>query len=1082
MKWSISVVMVLTFVPDIASAQALEEITVTARKTAESLQEVPLAITAISTEEIERLGIKDLNQIAQQDTSVQFDEGFTPSDTRVTIRGLSPTRGRPNVATLVDGIDVGSEAVSNPGGSVLVNPRLLDVERIEIVKGPQSALYGRSAFAGAIQYVTKDPGETLGGSVSVDANNQEDKQIRGSVSVPLTETLGMLVNGYAWDNVGYYDNSVTGKPLGGGTGVGGSLTFKFEPTDTLGFKWRTEYTDDETAPPAQVGLNAFNSWLDAGSQGNLDGLLGADNPFNGGSNLAPNSSNCFTAPGQPGPGPLANPGCSTAQQLNSYFDLNFEPPYSDSTPGFTPDLAQYDPNDVFDFNQYNKQIVNAFKGKVPGADQVTATVNPNYQWGPGAADPRNAVDYEGIDKEVFRTSLVAIWGVTDAIELSSYSAYTDADVSTQQDLGRYWEDNCTANPDLLDAAYRADLEAQGLSFDDLRAYSPCDATLGGDNVNDAKGAFTQDDENNTKQISQEFRLSWQATESLNFTTGLLYWSEDVTVKDRNSTLVTGGPGCFVFQNDFITGPNYGDASQIPASAGFLDLNALQDQCGNSEVAAAYWAEETWLARAGDARTVQERETEHWSWYGSMDVDITEKFSVRLEARYTKEDNDVTAPVMTPCLSGAPANDPSNPDSCTTGGAPDRDTAGAGGQATGPSTVVLCGQTGRCDTLGLANTAVDDGGSFWYAGNNTNSPLAGNFDGASWWPWGFAPMTSFQAQPPTRKDNYWTPRATLEYFWSDEVMTYFSWARGVKPGGYSLLTIGAFGLDPNLDGIYDEAEFEPEILDVWEIGAKTTLFDGRVRLNGAVYYQDFKDKQISLQKIIGNTTGVVTENIDGSRINGLEVDATWQANDNWRFQLGYTYLDSEYTDYTTITNSATTILKAAAGPSTSDCSTVAVVPGSDPASPRYGCEVSFNGNSLERTPQHAVLFNLNYTNALGDTGFEWYSEADYNYQSSRYLEQYNIAELQAYSLTNFRIGLLADNWDVQFYINNVFDEDAVLNAGPTVGIPNAQFVLGVATPPDVTAVIAGPNLPQDLYANLPNPRLFGVRVNARFGGD
>ena len=67
-------------------------------------------------------------------------------------------------------------------------------------------------------------------------------------------------------------------------------------------------------------------------------------------------------------------------------------------------------------------------------------------------------------------------------------------------------------------------------------------------------------------------------------------------------------------------------------------------------------------------------------------------------------------------------------------------------------------------------------------------------------------------------------------------------------------------------------------------------------------------------------------------------------------------------------------------------------------------------------------------------------------------------------------------------DNVFDEDAVLNAGPTVGIPNAQFVLGVATPPDVTAVIAGPNLPQDLYANLPNPRLFGVRVNARFGGD
>jgi outer membrane receptor protein involved in Fe transport len=194
-------------------------LTVTARKTAESLQEVPLSITAIGAEEIDRLGINNLNQIAQQDTSVQFDEGFTPSDTRVTIRGLSPTRGRPNVATLVDGIDVGSEAVSNPGGSVLVNPRLLDVERIEIEKGPQSALYGGSAFAGAIQYVTKDPAETLGSSVFADANNEEDKQIRGSVSVPLTDTLGMLINGYAWDSEGYYDNSVTGSPLGGGTGA-----------------------------------------------------------------------------------------------------------------------------------------------------------------------------------------------------------------------------------------------------------------------------------------------------------------------------------------------------------------------------------------------------------------------------------------------------------------------------------------------------------------------------------------------------------------------------------------------------------------------------------------------------------------------------------------------------------------------------------------------------------------------------------------------------------------------------------------------------------------------------------------------
>ena len=169
-----------------ALAQQLEEITVTARKTTESLQEVPLAITAIGSEEIDRLGLTGLSDITQQDTSVQFDEGFTPSDTRITIRGLSPTRGRPNAATLVDGIDVTSEAVSNAGGSLLINPRLIDIERIEIVKGPQSALYGRSAFGGALQYVTKDPADVLSGGVFVEANTEDAQEIRGNVSIPIT--------------------------------------------------------------------------------------------------------------------------------------------------------------------------------------------------------------------------------------------------------------------------------------------------------------------------------------------------------------------------------------------------------------------------------------------------------------------------------------------------------------------------------------------------------------------------------------------------------------------------------------------------------------------------------------------------------------------------------------------------------------------------------------------------------------------------------------------------------------------------------------------------------------------------------
>ena len=134
-------------------AQSIEEITVTTRRKTESLQDVPLAITVIGAEEIERQGINSLKDIANLDPSVGFDTSYGPADTRVAIRGLSNTRGRSNVAFLIDGIDVTTENVIAAGSGLLANQRLLsDVERIEIVKGPQSALFGRAAFAGAISY------------------------------------------------------------------------------------------------------------------------------------------------------------------------------------------------------------------------------------------------------------------------------------------------------------------------------------------------------------------------------------------------------------------------------------------------------------------------------------------------------------------------------------------------------------------------------------------------------------------------------------------------------------------------------------------------------------------------------------------------------------------------------------------------------------------------------------------------------------------------------------------------------------------------------------------------------------------
>ncbi len=142
----------LLMVPEVALAQqtALEEIVVTARKREESLQDVPLSITAFSADFIEKNGIRSIDDVAKLTPSLVFETAFVPQDTRPVIRGLSATRGRQPIGVLLDGIDVSSESLLTGGGGIGVNLRLVDVERIEVVKGPQSALYGRVAFGGAI--------------------------------------------------------------------------------------------------------------------------------------------------------------------------------------------------------------------------------------------------------------------------------------------------------------------------------------------------------------------------------------------------------------------------------------------------------------------------------------------------------------------------------------------------------------------------------------------------------------------------------------------------------------------------------------------------------------------------------------------------------------------------------------------------------------------------------------------------------------------------------------------------------------------------------------------------------------------
>jgi len=123
-------------------AEEMDTIVVSARRLEENLQEIPLAVSVIDERRIGIEAIRDLDDVATLIPSLQFDQGFWPNDTRISIRGLFARAGRPSAAILVDGIDMGTEQLESAGGSALLNERLLDVQRVEVIWGS----YGHPAM------------------------------------------------------------------------------------------------------------------------------------------------------------------------------------------------------------------------------------------------------------------------------------------------------------------------------------------------------------------------------------------------------------------------------------------------------------------------------------------------------------------------------------------------------------------------------------------------------------------------------------------------------------------------------------------------------------------------------------------------------------------------------------------------------------------------------------------------------------------------------------------------------------------------------------------------------------------------
>ncbi|MEL7028875.1 MAG: TonB-dependent receptor, partial [Pseudomonadota bacterium] len=227
----------------VAAAQTLtDEIIVTARKREENLQDVPISVTALTSQALQQQGITSIREVAELIPGLTFQESFGRRDDRPGLRGLTSI-GDPSFG-VESGVSIFIDGVYIAGDSSTFGLR--DIERVEVVRGPQSALYGRNSYAGAINFVTKAPGDEFAGTVTGRAARYGEFEASATVSGPLVPGLKGSLYGRYYTYDGQYTNSFNDSDDVGDEetiSIAGALFA--DPNDRVSLRARVAYSEDD---------------------------------------------------------------------------------------------------------------------------------------------------------------------------------------------------------------------------------------------------------------------------------------------------------------------------------------------------------------------------------------------------------------------------------------------------------------------------------------------------------------------------------------------------------------------------------------------------------------------------------------------------------------------------------------------------------------------------------------------------------------------------------------------------------------------------------------------------------------------
>lgn len=218
-----------------SSSPKLEEIIVTAQKRVENLQEVPLSVSAVSGDKIEKAGIENLEDLTAYLPNIHFTE--TGISTQVRVRGIGTDNSQgfeQSVGMYVDGIYFGR--------AQLFRAPMMDMSRAELLRGPQTTLFGKNSIAGALNLTTARPTNELEGRVSFSHEiEQNQDELNGVISGPLSETVNARLAVRAYTEDGYMDNSYLDIRESGTDEESVRLSLDWQATDKLSVFFKAQH-------------------------------------------------------------------------------------------------------------------------------------------------------------------------------------------------------------------------------------------------------------------------------------------------------------------------------------------------------------------------------------------------------------------------------------------------------------------------------------------------------------------------------------------------------------------------------------------------------------------------------------------------------------------------------------------------------------------------------------------------------------------------------------------------------------------------------------------------------------------------